>query len=782
MSDSPKSGRHGKLGSSSKLDSPSPPKKVTDAMIARDFEELLFSLGLPPASREQMLKELNSKQKWAFLTQHQQQQKDAKKNKASRVTHTPQFFVVALQEKTLDVAVLRDLTACVTSESLEWLEDFVGKGGPGLVLGNVSACERTANQPLVLRELIRCALALIKHKKSMNAVPKDSMQRLILCLDPRSSDVQSRVLLMDYLSVLCVTEPQRYDEVLAAMDYYKFVKHEPVLYYTLVTSFRDAPLDCKASYLRFVNALIATSEDLDVRMRVRVAMTRIGLSDIIEAAYHSMRHNHEYTVERDSYREDEKEDQLQLETILPSFMFPNALSAAASAVPQSQQDIDAAFELQRVRTEMQLQQADFASVRLSMQSEIDRLKQTPPSSSSSDDQALVAALQLQLTEAQRTVAELKSRVAELDGRVAELSNATQSRTMDDVASGAPVSFAGPPPPPPPPPAPPAFGGPPPPPPPSSGGPPSPPPPPPSMGGGPAPPPPPGGVVAAGGKGFVWEAPVPKPTEQMKVLNWAKIPNVKLNGTVWQSIAVNDVGKMPVDYALLEATFRSASSGSSSSSASEKRRPKTVSVIGPKRSQAINIFLKSCRMNANDIGRLILSLDARFTAAFGELLLASLAEPEEMEAIESFVQTHPHSTLGAPERFFLTLAPIPLLRPRVESLLAHLTIPDRCAELAPRVSLLRRAVSQVAQSQRFRKVLEMLLTVGNFVNANSKIRCNAAGVKIESLCTVADTKSVDNKSNLLQFVVEQLSQIHPDALAVGQELCDCQVKRQTAFVF
>jgi hypothetical protein len=125
---------------------------------------------------------------------------------------------------------------------------------------------------------------------------------------------------------------------------------------------------------------------------------------------------------------------------------------------------------------------------------------------------------------------------------------------------------------------------------------------------------------------------------MKVLNWTKIPNAKLENTVWQNLALTQVGSMPVDFELLEASFRSASSSTSSSE--HKKGPKHVSVLAPKRSQAINIFLKSSRMSTNDIGRLILVLDERFTAEFAELLLASLPLEGELEAVQvSFASFH-----------------------------------------------------------------------------------------------------------------------------------------------
>lgn len=95
------------------------------------------------------------------------------------------------------------------------------------------------------------------------------------------------------------------------------------------------------------------------------------------------------------------------------------------------------------------------------------------------------------------------------------------------------------------------------------------------------------------------------------------------------------------------------------------------------------------------------------------------------------------------------------------------MPSRLAELVPRVDTLRRAIVQLSTSSRWKSLLGMILAVGNFVNYHSKARCNAAGIKLESLCTIADTKSVDNKTNLLHFICDTLEQTSPDVLAVSK---------------
>ncbi len=218
-------------------------------------------------------------------------------------------------------------------------------------------------------------------------------------------------MVLDYLSYLTVSKPEFYDDVLASCEYFKFCKHEPVLYFCFVTCFRDCALEFKASYLRFLNALIATSDDLDTRMRVRVAMLRLGLAEAIETASGQMKLNAEFTAEVESFREDQREDQLQLETLLPPFLFPSV--AKQNAPVANHEDADVRADLARVQAELEMQQRDFAAVKMSMQEEINRLKAAPPSNNVSNNNLELAAFQAQLAEAQKQIADLKEQLKEV---------------------------------------------------------------------------------------------------------------------------------------------------------------------------------------------------------------------------------------------------------------------------------------------------------------------------------------------------------------------------------
>lgn len=62
-----------------KLESPSPPRKVKDADIEAEFVELLVGMGIAPASRDKMVADLSLKQKWHYLEQHKAKLKDMSK-------------------------------------------------------------------------------------------------------------------------------------------------------------------------------------------------------------------------------------------------------------------------------------------------------------------------------------------------------------------------------------------------------------------------------------------------------------------------------------------------------------------------------------------------------------------------------------------------------------------------------------------------------------------------------------------------------------------------------
>ena len=83
-----------------------------------------------------------------------------------------------------------------------------------------------------------------------------------------------------------------------------------------------------------------------------------------------------------------------------------------------------------------------------------------------------------------------------------------------------------------------------------------------------------------------------------------------------------------------------------------------------------------------------------------------------------------------------------------------TFVDRLNETSPKVQAILSASREVTVSKKLKKMLEVLLAFGNYMNKGQ--RGNAYGFKISSLNNVVDTKCSANRDvSLLHYLVETL---------------------------
>lgn len=75
-----------------------------------------------------------------------------------------------------------------------------------------------------------------------------------------------------------------------------------------------------------------------------------------------------------------------------------------------------------------------------------------------------------------------------------------------------------------------------------------------------------------------------------------------------------------------------------------------------------------------------------------------------------------------------------------------------SEIEPKIVAVLEASKEVARSKKLKKLLEIILALGNYMNRGQ--RGNAVGFRISSLNRLADTKSVKN-TTLLHYLVDVL---------------------------
>ncbi|KAF2072641.1 hypothetical protein CYY_006043 [Polysphondylium violaceum] len=348
-----------------------------------------------------------------------------------------------------------------------------------------------------------------------------------------------------------------------------------------------------------------------------------------------------------------------------------------------------------------------------------------------------------------------------------------SKNSNGTTNGSESSSTAPAPPAPPapaPPPPPMMGGPPPPPPPMGG----PPPPPPMMGGPPPPPmmggpPPPSGGLFGGGNKPPANAPkfqLVKPTTKVKQLQWTKLPNRKLNDTIFTNL-----GNIKTDWLNLdeiESLFFSPDAAPKKLDASDKKstsntKPGTVTVIDGKKSQNLAIYLSKFKCTIEEMKNGICMLDeSLFNIETLKALETYLPTEEDMEAIRDYLKNGELKMLTKAEHFLLDLDSIPNIQERVKAFSLKLCFPDKLKEIKPDLELFTKSIHQLKSSKKFLKVIEVILIIGNFLNGGTA-RGDCLGFKMDTLLKLTDTKTFNNKSNLLVYIISEIEQKFPECL-------------------
>ena len=110
--------------------------------------------------------------------------------------------------------------------------------------------------------------------------------------------------------------------------------------------------------------------------------------------------------------------------------------------------------------------------------------------------------------------------------------------------------------------------------------------------------------------------------------------------------------------------------------------------------------------------------------------------------------------------FILSCRIPRYSQRLRILYFIKTRDDRLGDIVPQVQSVMDSCSEVVTSGKLRKVLEVVLAFGNFMNQGR--RGNAFGFKLSSLNNILDTKSSTDKDvTLLHYVIKTLeSKVRP----------------------
>ncbi|XP_076842391.1 uncharacterized protein LOC143486822 isoform X1 [Brachyhypopomus gauderio] len=179
-----------------------------------------------------------------------------------------------------------------------------------------------------------------------------------------------------------------------------------------------------------------------------------------------------------------------------------------------------------------------------------------------------------------------------------------------------------------------------------------------------------------------------------------------------------------------------------------QEPKTE-ILDSKRSMTLAIFLKRFKKSHKSIIEDILHGNS---AAFGSEALRDLLKllPESAEVEMLHAYRGDPGQLCTVDSFMYHLTLIPSFDLRIEALLLKEEFSPLCSSLKQNICTVRYAARELLSCVELHCVLHLVLEAGNILNSGG-YGGNAAGFKLSSLLSLADTKANKPGMNLLHFV-------------------------------
>ncbi|GCB65962.1 hypothetical protein scyTo_0004883, partial [Scyliorhinus torazame] len=203
------------------------------------------------------------------------------------------------------------------------------------------------------------------------------------------------------------------------------------------------------------------------------------------------------------------------------------------------------------------------------------------------------------------------------------------------------------------------------------------------------------------------------------------------------------------------------------SAPIKKKVKELKILDPKTAQNLSIFLGSYRIAYEEIKHIILEVDEeKLSESMIQNLVRYLPEQKELNTLSQFKDEY--DDLCEPEQFGVVMSTVKLLQPRLNNILFKLQFEEYLNNIRPDIMNVTIACEEVKKSDNFSKILELVLLVGNYMNAGSR-NAQTFGFKISYLCKLKDTKSIDQKATLMHFLAEITEEKYPDILKFTDEI-------------
>uniref|UniRef100_A0A674BK12 Formin like 2 n=1 Tax=Salmo trutta TaxID=8032 RepID=A0A674BK12_SALTR len=736
------------------------------------FAIVLNSMNLPP-DKARLLRQYDNEKKWELICDQERfQVKNPPHTYIQKLRGyldpavTRKKFRRRVQEST---QVLRELEISLRTNHIGWVREFLNEENKGLdVLVEYlsfaqyavtsTGCRRTLkNSRLVCKKddvhvCIMCLRAIMNYQVRVSL--SMASHEVNPSLFSSSGFPRTKALVLELLAAVCLVRGG-HEIILSAFDNFKEVCAETQRFEKLMEHFKDMDnnIDFMVACMQFINIVVHSVEDMNFRVHLQYNFTKLCLDDYLDKLKHT---------ESDKL-------QVQIQAYLDNVFDVGALledaetkNAALERVEELEENMSHMTEkLQDTENEAMSKIVELEKQLMTRNKELDAVREVYK-----DANSQVHTLRRMVKEKDEAIqrqCNLEKKIHELEKqgtmKIQKKGDGDISILTSSPAPGGPLvaGFEGvpgvpngplaglaappPPPPPPPPPGPTAVSAPP-------------PPPPPPM----APPLPGCGSPTVIFNSGLAAVKIKKPIKtkfRLPVFNWVALKPNQINGTVFNEIDDERILEdLNVDE--FEEMFKTKAQGPAIDLAVSKTKiiqkgPNKVALLDANRAKNMAITLRKVGKAPEEICKAIQLFDLRtLSVDYVECLMRFLPTENEVKIMRQYEKERkPVEALTDEDRFMMHFSKIERLMQKMTIMAFIGNFCESVQMLTPQLHAIIAASVSIKSSQKLKKILEIILALGNYMNSSK--RGAVYGFKLQSLDLLLDTKSTDRKMTLLHYI-------------------------------
>uniref|UniRef100_A0A670K9K8 Formin like 3 n=1 Tax=Podarcis muralis TaxID=64176 RepID=A0A670K9K8_PODMU len=659
------------------------------------------------------------------------------------------YFRRRVQEST---KVLRELEISLRTNHIGWVREFLNDENKGLdvlvdylsfaqcavIYTTLPSRKALKNSRLVSQKddvhvCILCLRAIMNYQYGFNLVMSHPHAVNEIALSLNNKNPRTKALVLELLAAVCLVRGG-HEIILAAFENFKEVCKEQHRFEKLMEYFRneDSNIDFMVACMQFINIVVHSVEDMNFRVHLQYEFTKLGLEEFLQKSRHT---------------ESEKL-QVQIQAYLDNVFDVGGLledaetkNVALEKVEELEEHLSHVAVSSLVNGLQRLGRGGLINVSL--------LGQETYESASNQVHTLRRIIKEKEEAFRRHYTSRPTGGDHLPlppppGAEVNFSDIPEDDLRLPVL---PPMEAAPPPPPPPPPLP------------------------------PPPPPLPGKTNNTFLSPLCPQAiRIKKPIKtkfRLPVFNWTALKPNQISGTVFSELDDEKILE-DLDLDKFEELFKTKAQGPaidllcSKNKASHKAANK-VTLLEANRAKNLAITLRKAGRSTEEICKAIHTFDLKtLPVDFVECLMRFLPTENEVKLLRQYEKERkPLEELSDEDRFMLHFSKVERLTQRMAIMAFLGNFSENIQMLMPQLSAIIAASASVKSSQKLKRMLEIILALGNYMNSSK--RGSVYGFKLQSLDLLLDTKSTDRKLTLLHFIAMMVKEKYPELSTFWQEL-------------